>query len=626
MTKVLGFRIENFKGIQKVAISVEGGKSPGRFVSLVGLNESGKTSIIEAISVSILEDSKSSELRKAIDSPTDFSRIVPKHKNAGFTGFSEIMVKIDFTGHDDTLNAVKKIIEDANLKLVDDINPVMEISKLINFEDSDFKSVRSTWGFVPKVVQAKSRKQPSTTLFKKNEKAWRACIEEFKKALPQVIYFPTFLVDMPKRIYIEGDYGIIDAHYRQIISDVMNGLSTPLNLKAHIIDRALLHKAATSGYSSSLRSSKEGDRINDTVQAIAAELNRVVFGAWHEIFEKPVKDRSIVIEWHIDEKQDNHIYLEMYILAGNHRYSLSERSLGFRWFFSFLLFSQFQRSRADKKKIIFLFDEPASHLHPKAQERLLGSFTKIADPNHIIIYSTHSHYLLNPLWLEQTYVVSNSAIDDNSDDTGISKIDSKVTISATPYKTFVSANPGKSTYYQPVLDVLDYSSHGLDIKSPLIILEGKYDYYPFMYFIKSLGYEDKIRVIPSVGAGGMSALIGILKAWFVKFVIILDDDAAGRKEKGKYKNDLLLSSNQVVTLDEIDPSYANMEFEDIFTDEVRDASRQAGYHKNNLVGKENLYSYFLDLMNDPLDISSFAETEKNFKNILTKIFERIEAQ
>lgn len=576
--------------------------------------------------MSVLEDSKSSDLRKAIDSPTDFSRIVPKHKNAGFTGFSEIMVRIDFSDHDETLNTVRKIITDADLKIVGDIDPVIDISKLINFEDSSFKSVRTTWAFLPKVVQSKSRKQTPVQLHRKNDKVWQSCIAEFKKLLPQVIYFPTFLVDMPKRIYLEGNHDIIDSHYRQIIADVMNGLSTPLNLKTHIIDRAHKYKTAATGYSSSLRSSNEGARINDTVQAIAAELNRVVFGAWHEIFEKPVKDRSIVIEWHIDEKQDNHIYLELYILAGNHRYSLSERSLGFRWFFSFLLFSQFQRNRADKKKIVFLFDEPASHLHPKAQERLLRSFAKIADPNHIIIYSTHSHYLLNPLWLEKTYVVSNSAIDDSSDSTGISSIDSKVTISATPYKSFVSNNPGKSTYYQPILDALDYSSHGLDIQSPLVILEGKYDYYPFMYFVNKLGYGDTIRIIPSVGAGGMSALIGILKAWFVKFVIILDDDAAGRKEKGKYKNDLLLSNNQVITLDDIDPSYSDMEFDDLFANDVKDAAKDAGYHKQNKVDKEHIYSYFLDLMSDPLDLSSFVDTEKNFDNVLKAVVQRIEAQ
>ncbi|WP_193751722.1 AAA family ATPase [Sphingomonas sanguinis] len=619
MTKVLGFRIENFKGIEKVNLAVEGGKSPGRFISLVGLNESGKTSIIEALSMSILQDETSRGVTGVIDLPTDVSRIVPKHQSAGFTGTSNVSVKLDFSEEIETLDIIKRIIKDAGLKIVGNIDPVLEATKLLEFEDSSYKGFRTTWGFIPKVVQAKSRKQVPVTLFQKDRKAWTSCINEFKKALPKVIYFPTFLVNMPKRIYLEGSHSVEDTYYRNILSDVMSGLNTPLDLKRHILDRAHPHKTAANGYSSSLRASNDGVRINDTVQQIAAELNRVVFGAWHDIFQKPVKNRSIVVEWHIDEQKENHIYLELYIVAGRHRYSLNERSLGFRWFFSFLLFTQFQRNRTDNKKIVFLFDEPASHLHPKAQERLLRSFDKIADPNHIIIYSTHSHYLLNPIWIEQSYVVANSAIDDTNDDTGMDGLESKVTITATPYKSFATKHPGKTTYYQPILDVLDFSSHGLDLTSPLIILEGKYDYHPFMYFVRELGYAEKIRVIPSVGAGGMSALIGILKGWHIKFLIILDDDSTGRKEKGKYKNDLLLSNNHVITLDEISHHLSGKEFEDIFLDDVRDAVMLSSYSNDDKVTKENIHSFFLDAFNDKTSRYKFPATSVQIENFL-KIF------
>jgi predicted ATP-dependent endonuclease of OLD family len=86
----------------------------------------------------------------------------------------------------------------------------------------------------------------------------------------------------------------------------------------------------------------------------------------------------------------------------------------------FLLFTQFRRGRKSNEATIFLFDEPAANQHSRAQARLLKSFSKIVNNKTYIIYSTHSHYMINLLWLEKSYIVSNSALDYDSDD----KIDS----------------------------------------------------------------------------------------------------------------------------------------------------------------------------------------------------------
>ena len=51
--------------------------------------------------------------------------------------------------------------------------------------------------------------------------------------------------------------------------------------------------------------------------------------------------------------------------------------------------------------MLFLFDEPASNLHPTAQAALLASLEKLSE-NAVVIYTTHSHHLINPLWLETT--------------------------------------------------------------------------------------------------------------------------------------------------------------------------------------------------------------------------------
>lgn len=624
MSKLIMIDIKNFKGIEKIKLNLQGGKSPGRFITLVGLNESGKTSLIEALSLSVLQDPDTADLLEATNTATDMADVVPKHRSAEFSDSFDITVYIDFSDANDVLNNFNKILKNTGFKLSSIINPLISITKSYKFSDGNYVDYLVNWSFNPQVTKLNGNKQ--YYLYKISKSTWLTCIGELKKLLPRSIYFPTFLVNFPRRVYLEGEYGKIDSYYRKVLSDVLNGLKNPLSIDKHIIERVEQYRKSGQIFSSSLRSSKEGRQIDATVQALAAELNFVIFGAWGEIFEKPVINRKIVIEWHIDEDKDNHIYLEFYIIAGDYRFYISERSLGFRWFFSFLLFTQFQRSRNDGRKLVFLFDEPASHLHPKAQERLLKSFLKIAEPNHIIIYSTHSHYMINPLWLEQAYVIKNSASDDSKDDTGISQIDSKVIVTAEQYKSYISSNPSKTTYYQPIMDVIDYSPGGLDISSPVVVLEGKFDYYPFRYLLEKIGGENDFRVIPSVGAGGLSALVGILRAWCVKFIIILDDDDAGRKERGKYRNDLMLGENQVATLYDLNDKLSDCEFEDIFQDDVKHACISAGFSNGGRVKKSQYYSYFQYLQSGLTTAPEFPDTISIFEELVTEISSRLAAQ
>lgn len=191
------------------------------------------------------------------------------------------------------------------------------------------------------------------------------------------------------------------------------------------------------------------------------------------------------------------------------------------------------------------------------------------------------------------HIVSNEALDVEQDDTSINNVDARVRVTTKKYKRFVSENASQTTYYQPVLDVLDYSSGGLSLEDPTDILEGKYDYYPLRYMVERLGRDMEFRVVPAVGAGGLSALTGILRAWGIRFLVLLDDDAAGRKEKGKYRNDLLLTDSQVVTLDELDAALKGLEFEGLFKNDVIQACKNAGFkNAKGQAGKAELYSYF----------------------------------
>jgi len=72
----------------------------------------------------------------------------------------------------------------------------------------------------------------------------------------------------------------------------------------------------------------------------------------------------------------------------------SDRSAGFVWFFSFLvLFSQVKKQHGN---VIILLDEPGLNLHAKAQGDLLRYFKEKLRPEHQVIYTTHSPFMVPP--------------------------------------------------------------------------------------------------------------------------------------------------------------------------------------------------------------------------------------
>ena len=78
----------------------------------------------------------------------------------------------------------------------------------------------------------------------------------------------------------------------------------------------------------------------------------------------------------------------------NHKATLplSERSAGFVWFFSFL--AQFKQLKKSESNAIILLDEPGLTLHGKAQGDLLRYMVERLLPDHQVIFTTHSPFMV----------------------------------------------------------------------------------------------------------------------------------------------------------------------------------------------------------------------------------------
>ena len=73
--------------------------------------------------------------------------------------------------------------------------------------------------------------------------------------------------------------------------------------------------------------------------------------------------------------------------------SLTTRSRGFVWFFSFLAW--YSQLRQKGENLLLLLDEPGLSLHAKAQDDLLRYFDEELSPHHQLIYTTHSPFMVD---------------------------------------------------------------------------------------------------------------------------------------------------------------------------------------------------------------------------------------
>ena len=542
--KFAEFHIKNFKGIEELRFNLD--KSPeANIFTLVGLNESGKTTILEAINL-FLSNPELGPLDIPGSKIKHREELIPINKRDNFNEDVSITVKIKLD--DDDLVKINQFINketSSTFKAVEK-KAYVQFYRTWKFKDSKFIKYESKWsGFngIPKDKRTKNKQITG----KLNLSLSKFC----NQLIPSILYFPNFLFDFPTKIILETkeEATAKESFYIDLIQDILFSLSNGTNVKTHLVDRIL---SSDSSHRNALES---------LIHKMELKVSEIVFDAWKSIF----KDRAINSEINIGYGKDESLqpYLEFKLKAKDGIYQIYERSLGFKWFFTFLLFTQFRPFRKDShKNIIFLFDEPASNLHSSAQIKLLESFETLTRYNKII-YTTDSQHLINPNWLESTYVVKNEGHAINDIENYNTK---KTNITIQPYREFVTNHPHNTAYFQPILDVLEYSPSNLESLPSCIFLEGKNDYYTLAYFSKVI-FNGKyaINMAPSTGSGNLDTLISLYIGWGKKFIVLLDSDKAGQKEKKRYIEKFgILLEESVFTLEDIDPSWKLTAFENFF--------------------------------------------------------------
>lgn len=481
----VSFHIENYKAIECIDVPISRNVIP-----LIGINESGKTSILHAILA----------FDKTKDHLIDGSHTEPKNKYKNLSRRQKCILQANVVAS--TEEEAQEIIAESQLNTdgalyswcmdtVAKLRPIT-IQRVCNEQNE----LTSKYLLVD-APQAEGEKTAYTRL----EKA-------IIKRLPNILYFDDFSDRVPSEIVF------LKAFYTEGSTLKGRGQAREWQeIVKEIFDRALNNDLSLESF---CRIEDEDERL-DFLDEVAEVLNQDIISEWktlkaaHAAFDEAESD-SLKLSIKADKTETGFTFkfkVEDTEAEGhNRRFDITNRSKGFQWFFNFIVKLKFNPKYKDHPNdAIYLLDEPGSYLHSSAQEELLKKLVEISQ-NNTILFCTHSQYLLDP------------EIINLNDVRIVSKTDGAISI--TNYGEADTQRDGGA--YSALNDAL-HLKYGFPI-NPLgnsILVEGVTDWCFYSLFLSLPG----ITIIPGAGCGQLRQLISILIATSDKFLVVLDKDDEG---------------------------------------------------------------------------------------------------
>ena len=242
--------------------------------------------------------------------------------------------------------------------------------------------------------------------------------------------------------------------------------------------------------------------------------------------------------------------------------SLGTRSRGFIWFFSFLAW--YHRVRQQHDNLILLLDEPGLFLHGKAQGDLLRYIETELEPEHQIIYSTHSPFMVDPSRFDRVRIVQDRSIEPLPDG-------GKLPDEQQGTKVFKDVLEAHQDSLFPLQGALGYEIHQTLFVGPnCLIVEGVSD----LLFIQTIsgllqrrgktGLSPQWTLTPVGGADKVPTFVALLGAQSdLNLATLIDFQKKDQQTiENLYKSKLLAKAN-VLTFDQF-VSGDEADIEDMF--------------------------------------------------------------
>ena len=200
-----------------------------------------------------------------------------------------------------------------------------------------------------------------------------------KGRFPRFLYFPTYGT-LPGQVSVEN--------IAEKEADQAN------QTEGERLFLALLALAGTG--LEELRAAGQYENLKAKLETVSNRLSQQIFEYWTQNRDLKVEfDYREGLPGDVEPFNEGHVFN---LRVQNQRHGVTvgfdERSAGFVWFFSFLVwFSQMEQIYGDR--LVILLDEPGLSLHGKAQGDLLRYVKEKLLPKYQVIYTTHSPFMID---------------------------------------------------------------------------------------------------------------------------------------------------------------------------------------------------------------------------------------
>ena len=570
------FTLTNFKGVKKMSLNFV----KDDLVLLLGLNESGKTTILKGIEAFDFRNDPDREnhpkyftsIRNKSDVDFDGQCILSADvilESKLPTSYIKTQLEKDSSISYDTLLDLKSFIETINE------GKRLTISRVFNFSNGE--PTNYFYRF------------ETDHEFGQNEFSYHVA-SEIIKICPPIIYFEDFKDRIPEKIYINRDSDSYDPVWYDIIDGLFYNTKSSYTVKKFKVFYE-----------------NDGARVDDAktvLKQVNKELNKVFTRRWKSL--SGVKQIADTILEYNPEKQ--FFQLKIYDNDGTN-FTVDERSKGALWYLSFLMKTEFRskKMRKNSGKPVYLIDEPASNLHSTAQMNMVKNFHRLVKDTSII-YTTHSQYLVSLKSIRNTYIIQHGQ-------TG--------GVNVTKWCDYIKTDVPDVKYYQPLADLLNIIPNNFDIPwHQAVITEGPSDMHvlKFMYLVIK-GKVPDFAIYPGTSATKLETLISLNIGWNADFKVLLDSDDAGKENAIRYQEAFNLDKEIVLLQKD------NKTIEKYFSSNDIESLYKIAFEseKESRISKKEFASMFA-LLNEKDDVLSRAKgvISDKTKTLFRELFELLD--
>lgn len=531
-----------------------------RITRIVGKNESGKTALLEALAKSnYFEDNADFQFNKDLDYPRS-ELIKAKNENPAVLTCEYELSDADVKSVEDDLgegiiskHTFSRTCYYDNTHTASGVSVNFDVFKnwlITSFDvgDQGKELLRAAASFSDlENVVSENETTPGMTEIQGELSKIKKGAGKWKNPLEGYIYLTYILPAIPKLWYF-SDYFSLPCRIN--LNEFAAGTPTgSLSSEEFKIAKALFEL-------SGLQVSDIQSEAN--FEAFKAQLEATSNSITDDMFEYWTTNQNLEIRFDIEHSTNNVRYLNIRIYNSKHRVTLplKNRSKGFLWFFSFLVW--FSKIQGDKNsKYILLLDEPGLSLHASAQNDLLRFIDEKLAPEYQVIYTTHSPFMIDSLKLNEVRTVY---------DTQNPKIGSVVSD---------AVEEKDSDTLFPLQAALGYTiAQNLYVSPQNLLVEGISDLVYLNHFstiLKDMGKEglsDDVTIVPVGGADKIATFISLMRGNELSTVCLLDtftDQGAEVRLKRMVEQKIIADKKILYYHSIIEQTFADIE--DLFSKE-----------------------------------------------------------